>query len=104
MLIKVSDIQLNEHIATTYRKISLYRVPCVLVKRITGNKQDTLYIDNKYLKYLHNEPGMEFLKTFVENWICENIKDIELRQFILEEMKTMDRYELMRFYIFKKLL
>ena len=42
---------------------------------------------------------MKFLKTFVENWICENIKDIELRQFILEEMKTMDRYELMRFYI-----
>ena len=42
MLIKVSDIQLNEHIATTYRKISLYRVPCVL-KRITGNKQDTLH-------------------------------------------------------------
>ena len=102
MLIKISKIKAEEHNGTIYRKVHLYGIPCVYRKNPKGNKISTQCIDTKYLKYLENAPCVDRLRSFLSNWIYENVMDKMLQWYFLDELKVMDRFELMRLYIDKK--
>ncbi len=101
MLTQVSKTKLNHNISTTYRRICFYGIPCVYKK--SDKREKVLFIDKKYLKYLKSDPEINVLKKLVIEWIDKNTEDDDLYWAFMDTFEKMDKYELVRFCIKKKL-